>query len=226
MGRKRLDPSKAVQGYETITPLNYPQEQLMAAIYSDDVVITHGSAGTGKTFIPSVMAAEMYARHEVKKILITRPTASCGESLGHLPGDLDEKFEPWLHPLINAMKTVLKTEAIDSAQRHGNLEYMPLQFMRGASLDNTFIIVDEAQNLTVEQAQMLVTRIGENSKLVINGDTKQIDLKRKKDSGLAWLIYEIRRQNMPVEVIEFKIEDCVRSKTCKMFLQMIDRAED
>lgn len=206
-----------------IVPANDNQDTYLTAMDSDDVVIAIGSAGTGKTFLSACIAADAYVSGEIDKIILTRPNVACGADMGHLPGTDKEKIEPWMHPYLNAMKTRMTHGAFECAIKNGNIEYIPLQLMRGASYDNAVILADESQNIEREQMEMLITRPGVNTRLFINGDTKQTDLRGK--SGLDWLVKEVRRQQMPIEIVEFTMNDCVRSGVCRMFLEMIERSE-
>lgn len=197
------------------------QRQYIESIKHDEVIFAIGSAGTGKTFIPSVMAADMYNNKEISKIILTRPTVECGESLGLLPGTLEEKFEPWMSPFVQVMKKRMSAGAWDCAIKNQNIKYVPLQYMRGLSLNDAFIICDEAQNITIEQIKMLTTRIGFGSKLIITGDTKQSDI--SSDSGLNWLIDKVKRYQLPFDIVEFTLNDCVRSPVCKQFLELYEQ---
>lgn len=180
----------------------------------NDGIIAHN---TGKTWMPVVHACNLYLKKKAKKIVITRPAVSVGKSLGSLPGDISEKFEPWLGPILTTMKGVLGAGRLETAVRNGNIVYAPLEYMRGASYDDTYVIMDEAQNLTIEEAKMLLTRQGENCKLVLCGDIKQSDL--KVQSGLSKAIHLAKKYNMDVSIIEFSVDDIVRSPACKAWVE-------
>jgi len=195
------------------------QQHLMDAIRDNTQVISTGSAGTGKTFITAGLAADWYIRNNKRKIIITRPMIPVGEDIGFLPGDLAEKTTPWAMPVLDVIAQRIGSKRLECDLGKG-IEVIPLQLMRGRTFDDAWILADEAQNLSVEQAKMLVTRIGENSKLLINGDIKQQDIPEK--SGLAWLSENVKRYYLPIPIIEFNIHDCQRSDACKMWLEVME----
>jgi len=195
------------------------QQSLINAIRDNTQVISTGSAGTGKTFITAGLAADWYLRNSRRKIVITRPMIPVGEDIGFLPGDLSEKTTPWAMPVLDVIAQRIGVKKLE-CDLGKSIEVVPLQLMRGRTFDDAWILADEAQNLSIEQAKMLVTRVGENSKLLINGDIKQKDIPEK--SGLAWLVENIYRYYLPIPVIEFTIQDCQRSDTCKMWLEVME----
>jgi phosphate starvation-inducible PhoH-like protein len=195
------------------------QQLLMDAIKYNDQVITTGSAGTGKTFITAGLAADWYAKSPKRKIIITRPMIPVGEDIGHLPGDLSEKTVPWALPVLEVIKQRVGANKL-KCDMDKSIEIVPLQMMRGRTFDDCYILADECQNLSVDQAKMLITRVGENSKLLINGDLKQKDI--PVFSGLAWLLQQIEKYYLPVPVIEFDLNDCQRSGICKMWLEVME----
>lgn len=199
-----------------IQPQTPNQNALVQAINGSDQVVTLGPAGTGKTFITAGMAADWYRQNSKNKIIITRPMVPVGEDFGYLPGTLEEKTIPWAMPVLDIIEQRIGKGKLE-CDLGKNIEIVPLQLMRGRTFDNAWIIADECQNLTVEQAKMLVTRIGVNAKLLINGDLKQKDI--DDASGLAWLIDTIEKRNLPVPIIEFVIDDCQRSGICRMWLE-------
>jgi phosphate starvation-inducible protein PhoH and related proteins len=198
-----------------IAPQTENQDALMQAINKSEQVIVLGPAGTGKSFICAGLAADWYKQNNKRKLIITRPMVPVGEELGHLPGTLEEKVTPWAKPVLNIIEQRIGRGKLE-CDLHKSIEIIPLQLMRGETFDNAWILADECQNLTVDQAKMLVTRVGVNSKLLINGDIAQLDIKEK--SGLSWMIDTIKRKEMPIPVVEFDIEDCQRSGLCKMWL--------
>lgn len=200
----------------SLLPMNDNQKAYINAIDAGGQVIALGPSGTGKSFIPATMAANLMLLGQVDTIVITRPAVSVGKSLGALPGTLEEKFEPWLGPILKTIREVLGQNTLESKIKNNNVIYAPLEYMRGASYDNSFVIVDEAQNLTVDQAKMLVTRIGENCTLILNGDIRQSDL--SEQSGLTKLIHIAKKYNIDATVIEFTVEDIVRSDICKQWV--------
>lgn len=165
---------------------NYGQRKYVQAIKSDDLVFGIGPAGTGKTFLAVVMAVAALKKKEVDKLILTRPAVEAGESLGFLPGDLKEKVDPYLRPIYDALYAILGAEHTERLIERGVIEIAPLAYMRGRTLENAFVILDEAQNTTRAQMKMFLTRLGFGSKMVVNGDISQIDLpKGHQQSGLV-----------------------------------------
>ena len=203
-----------------IKPQTENQDYLMQSIKTSDQVIILGPAGTGKTFIAAGMAADWYKENNKRKIIITRPMVPVGEDFGFLPGTLEEKTTPWAMPVLNIIEQRIGKGKLE-CDLGKNIEIVPLQLMRGRTFDDAWIIADECQNLTVEQAKMLVTRIGVNAKLLINGDLNQQDI--DEASGLKWLVDTIERNNMDVPIVEFEIEDCQRSGICRQWLEVIHK---
>ena len=185
------------------------QRHYVSTIRKKDIVFGIGPAGTGKTYLAVVLAVAALKEGQVKKIVLTRPAVEAGESLGFLPGDLQEKVDPYLRPLYDALYDVLGTDHVAKALERGLIEIAPLAYMRGRTLDDSFIILDEAQNTTPEQMKMFLTRLGFGSKMVITGDVTQIDLPRGKNSGLieaGRLLNEIEE----IGFIHFTEQDVVR----------------
>ncbi|OEH86158.1 phosphate starvation-inducible protein PhoH [Desulfuribacillus stibiiarsenatis] len=160
------------------------QKEYIQQIKSKDIVFGVGPAGSGKTFLAVVMAVNALKNNEVKKIILTRPAVEAGEQLGFLPGDLQEKVDPYLRPLYDALTEMLGLETMQKFIERGTIEIAPLAFMRGRTLNDSFVILDEAQNSTIEQMKMFLTRLGFGSKMVVTGDVTQIDLPKGKTSGL------------------------------------------
>ena len=167
-----------------VKPKTLGQKAYINTIKNNIITLGIGPAGTGKTYLAVAMAVAAFKRKEVNRIILTRPAVEAGESLGFLPGDLQDKVDPYLRPLYDALFEMLGGENYNSYHEKGMIEVAPLAYMRGRTLDNSFIILDEAQNTTKEQMKMFLTRIGFNSKVVITGDVTQIDLPRGKQSGL------------------------------------------
>lgn len=201
-----------------ITGATTNQKILIQEIKDNEQVIVLGPAGTGKTYITAGMAADWYSQNKYNKIIITRPMVPVGEDFGFLPGTLEEKTTPWAMPVLDIIAQRVGKGKVE-CDMGKSIEIVPLQLMRGRTFDNAWIIADECQNLTVEQAKMLVTRIGVNAKLIINGDIAQKDIPGY--SGLTWLIDRIKHYDLPIPIVEFKIEDCQRSGVCKMWLEVI-----
>ena len=164
---------------------NFGQLQYTRAIAKQDVVFGIGPAGTGKTFLAVVLAVQALKEGRVKKIILTRPAVEAGESLGFLPGDLKEKVDPYLRPVYDALYTIYGAEQTNRLMERGVIEIAPLAYMRGRTLDDAFVILDEAQNATIAQMKMFLTRLGFGSKMIINGDRTQIDLPKGVKSGLV-----------------------------------------
>lgn len=169
---------------KAIRAKNFGQLQYVKAVDTHDVVFGMGPAGTGKTFLAVVMAVQALRDGRVKKIILTRPAVEAGESLGFLPGDLKEKVDPYLRPVYDALYAIFGMEHTNRLMERGVIEIAPLAYMRGRTLDDAFVILDEAQNTTIAQMKMFLTRIGFGSKMIINGDQTQIDLPRGVKSGL------------------------------------------
>ena len=170
---------------KNIKPKTEGQKKYVDSIRKNTITFGIGPAGTGKTFLAVALAAFYLKNREVERIILTRPAVEAGEKLGYLPGDLQEKVDPYLRPLYDALNDMFGGEQVQRFLVRGNIEVAPLAYMRGRKLENAFIILDEAQNTTPEQMQMFLTRLGENSKMVVNGDKTQIDLSDKKRSGLV-----------------------------------------
>ena len=193
----------------------------MHAIGSHDLVVGIGPAGTGKTYLAVACALAALKEDKVSKIVLTRPVVEAGEKLGFLPGDFYEKVNPYLRPLYDAFYAMLGPDRFRLYRDEETIEIAPLAYMRGRTLENAFIILDEGQNATPEQTKMLLTRMGQGSKLVVNGDITQIDLASKKQSGLIQLPM-ILKGIVGVQVIHFTQEDVVRHPLVKEILRAYD----
>lgn len=189
----------------------YNQYKLIESIKNNDLIFAIGPAGTGKTFLAVLLAINSLKKGETKKIIITRPAVEAGESLGFLPGDLKEKIDPYLMPIYDSLDSILGSEQKDKYIEKGIIEVMPLAYMRGRTLDEAFIILDEAQNTTDRQMLMFLTRLGFNSKMIVNGDTTQIDLNiSKNNSGLVSAVSRLQGINK-IAFVEFNNDDVVRN---------------
>lgn len=200
----------------TLSPLNDNQKLYINYLKEYDQVIVCGFSGTGKTYIAATMAANMYAQKKIDKIILTRPNIAVGKDLGYFPGTLEEKFQPWALPILDVLIEQLGKGMVETAIKNGNIEMAPLSTMRGRSFHDAFIILDEAQNTSVSEIKMFLTRIGKDCKVVINGDIKQSDINRQ--SGLSKIIHLVKKHNMPVPVVEFGVDDIVRSDICKQWI--------
>lgn len=205
-----------------IIPKNDNQAAMLKAMRSHDEVIVTGYAGTGKTFLAATEAANLYLQRKIKRIVILRPAVAVGKDPGALPGDLAEKNAPWAAPVIDVLIEQLGSGVVESGLKNGNILAQPIATARGKTLANAFIIIDEAQNLTIEELKLLTTRVGENSRIVINGDIKQTDLKGKTQSGLAKCVQMATKYNMNIPLIDFQIDDIVRSEICKKWIIAFD----
>lgn len=206
-----MDTVYVTSSKRSITPKNLAQKEYIDAIRSHDIVFGIGPAGTGKTYLAMAMAVSALTSGLVNKIILTRPAVEAGESLGFLPGNLAEKVDPYLRPLYDALHDMMRYEKVSSLMEKGAIEVAPLAFMRGRTLNNAFIILDEAQNTTKEQMKMFLTRMGFSSKAVITGDITQIDLPKEKRPGLidAMVILENIKG---IKFIKFSKHDVIRHK--------------
>ena len=209
---------------KTIKPKTLRQNQYIKAIQKYDLVFGTGPAGTGKTFLAVAMAIRAFKNNEVGKIIITRPAVEAGENLGFLPGDLQMKIDPYLRPIYDALFDILGNDAFLSFKERGLIEIAPLAYMRGRTLDNAFIILDEAQNTTKEQMKMFLTRFGFNSKVVVNGDMTQIDLPSGRRSGLTHAL-EVLKDVEEIGFITMNDRDVVRHELVKKIILSYDRYE-
>jgi phosphate starvation-inducible PhoH-like protein len=197
---------------KTLTPLTETQRSYHAAILANRITFGIGVAGTGKTWYAAALAAEQLMSHEIERIIVTRPAIEAGEELGFMPGDLSEKYEPYFRPVRDALEERLGSGPLEYYLKAKSIEARPLAFLRGATLKNCWVIADEMQNATPAQMKMFLTRIGENSRFIINGDITQKDI--DGPSGLADA--QRRLRNMAhVSFIEFKIADIVRDPLCQ-----------
>jgi phosphate starvation-inducible PhoH-like protein len=196
-------------GRRTIVPKTLGQKQYLQAIAANDIVLGIGPAGTGKTYLAMAAAVSALLKNEVQKLVLTRPAVEAGEALGFLPGDLREKLDPYLRPLYDAMYDMMDREDAAKLAEKGVIEIAPLAYMRGRTLSNAFVILDEAQNTTVEQMMMFLTRLGDGSKMVVTGDITQVDLPRSKISGLIQARH-ILADVKGIEIFNFGPGDVVR----------------
>jgi phosphate starvation-inducible PhoH-like protein len=200
------------------------QLQLVNDYKTCDLVIAEGPAGTGKTYTSIALAVRALKEREVKKIILTRPAVEAGERLGFLPGDMKEKLDPYLQPLYDALHDMLPYKKLETWIEDGTVQIAPLAFMRGRTLENAFVILDEAQNATISQLKMFLTRMGMSSKFIITGDTTQIDLPRKTDSGLLQAM-RILNGIEGISIIKFDERDIVRHKLVKRIVRAYEAEE-
>lgn len=201
------------------------QKKYLEAIKNNTITIGVGPAGTGKTYLAVAMAVKAFRAKEVDRIILTRPAVEAGEKLGFLPGDLQSKVDPYLRPLYDALFEMLGAENFQRCQERGDIEVAPLAYMRGRTLDNSFIILDEAQNTTCEQMKMFLTRLGFNSKAVVTGDVTQIDLPDGKKSGLKDAVNVLKKVE-DIAIIKLSSKDVVRHKLVQAIINAYERAEE
>jgi phosphate starvation-inducible PhoH-like protein len=216
--RKTTYKGASVKPVSGIIPKTDNQGKLINAIKMSKQVLILGPAGTGKTYVTATCAADLYTLKEIDKIVITRPHVAVGKDIGYLPGTLEEKAQPWALPVLDVLVKHLGKGAVDTALKNGNIEVATLALMRGRSFENAFIIVDEAQNIEVPEIKMLLTRVGEGSTIVLNGDIQQSDL--KGTSGLAKVIHLAKKHLLDVPVVEFGVDDIVRSGICAEWVKV------
>lgn len=208
-----------------LKPKTLGQKKYVEAIKKGTITLGVGPAGTGKTYLAVAMAVTAFRAKEVNRIILTRPAVEAGEKLGFLPGDLQHKVDPYLRPLYDALFDMLGAENFQKHQERGNIEVAPLAYMRGRTLDDSFIILDEAQNTTAEQMKMFLTRLGFNSKMVVTGDITQIDLPEGKKSGLREAI-KILKDIENITTVKFNEKDVVRHKLVQDIVKAYERYEE
>jgi len=210
---------------KTVRARTANQKRMVGAIDKNDILFAIGPAGTGKTYTAVALAVRALKNKQVKKIILTRPAVEAGESLGFLPGDLKEKIDPYLRPLYDALDDMIPADKLGYYMSTRTIEIAPLAYMRGRTLDNAFIILDEAQNATDLQIKMFLTRIGSNAKAIITGDMTQIDLPRNQRSGLEKAVRIL--QNIDgIAHIELDEEDVVRHRLVKAIIRAYDREKE
>lgn len=207
-----------------VYPRTQGQAEYVNLLQTKDMVFCTGSAGSGKTFLAVAEALRLIINHKKNKLIITRPVVEAGESLGFLPGDLEDKIDPYLRPLRDAMETILPAETVKRMFEAGIIEVAPLAYMRGRTLNNCVVILDEAQNTTVAQMKMFLTRMGENTKVFVTGDPSQIDLPKKVTSGLMHsmnILYKID----DIGFMQLTANDVVRNKLVKQIVKAYEENE-
>jgi len=209
----------------SITPKNPAQKNYIDAMRRFDIVFGIGPAGTGKTYLAMAMAVAALSKGVVSRIILTRPAVEAGETLGFLPGDLTEKVDPYLRPLYDALHDMMRFEKVSNLMQQGVIEVAPIAFMRGRTLNDAFVILDEAQNTTSEQMKMFLTRIGFNSKAVITGDITQVDLPSAKTSGLIEA-NQILRDIDGIQFVFFSNTDVVRHRLVQDIIRAYETLEE
>lgn len=200
-----------------LLPKTPRQKEYIDALKTAPQIVVTGPAGTGKTYIAATKAAQLLDTAVIDKIILTRPNVPSGRSLGFFPGTMEEKIAPWIVPFVEVLEEALGKEAVACHMKNGNVQVIPFEVMRGRTFKNAFVILDEAQNASAHELKMFLSRIGENAQCVLNGDISQTDL--RDGSGLKVVIDLIKKQNLPVPVIEFTLDDIVRSDICAMWIR-------
>ena len=206
-------------------PKNESQRLYVESLMNALLTIGTGPAGSGKSFLSMAVAVEKLLSNEVSKVVITRPIVEAGENLGFLPGTFEEKISPYLLPLLDALNDLIGPTMAKKLLEGGKIEFAPLAYMRGRTFNNCYVILDEAQNTTIEQMKLFVTRIGEFSQFAVNGDVTQSDLRGVPENGLEWVARKLRGCSSDINVIEFSNRDVVRSEIVKTILQFLDSPE-
>jgi phosphate starvation-inducible PhoH-like protein len=201
------------------------QRRLVDEYYKNDLIFALGPAGTGKTYTAIALAVRALKNREVKKLILTRPAVEAGERLGFLPGDMKEKLDPYLQPLYDALHDMIHPRKLQILMEEGIIQIAPLAYMRGRTLDSAFVILDEAQNTSLGQLKMFLTRMGNNAKFIVTGDATQIDLPNKRDSGLMRGV-ELVKNIKGIAVINFGTEDMVRHPLVTSIIKAFDSADE
>ena len=203
-----------------------PNQQRLVELYEkNDLLFAVGPAGSGKTYTAIALAVRALKEKEVRRIILTRPAVEAGEKLGFLPGDMKEKLDPYLQPLYDALNDMIPPLKLQKFLEEGTVQIAPLAYMRGRTLDNAFVILDEAQNTTLSQIKMFLTRMGRNARFIVTGDVTQIDLPRRSDSGLTRAM-QILKDVKGIGQVEFDKRDIVRHELVKQIVEAFDRDAD
>ena len=210
------------RGIKSVYPKNRKQAALIDSIYANHITFGLGPAGTGKTYIAIALALKLLLSHKMRKLILTRPVVEAGESLGFLPGDLVQKINPYLRPLFDIMETLLPADVLRSMEESNTIEVAPLAYMRGRTLHNAVVILDEGQNTTKEQMKMFLTRMGEGSKLIITGDPSQSDIRGRSESGLVHAVSLIRTID-GIGTVEFSADEVVRHSLVQKIINAYEK---
>ncbi|MFI3259607.1 MAG: PhoH family protein [Rikenellaceae bacterium] len=223
---KRVDKDVIVFGNSgNIIRARTPNQQRLVALYEkNDLLFAIGPAGSGKTYTAIALAVKSLKERRVKRIILTRPAVEAGEKLGFLPGDMKEKLDPYLQPLYDALNDMIPAAKLQKYIEEGTVQIAPLAYMRGRTLDSAFVILDEAQNTTLSQIKMFLTRMGRSAQFVVTGDITQIDLPNRRDSGLSRAMENLRSVE-GIGIVEFDKRDIVRHPLVKQIVAAFERAE-
>jgi phosphate starvation-inducible PhoH-like protein len=221
--KERSDQTPARTNSPELVAKTPRQREYIDALLQDDLIFCIGYAGTGKTYVSATAAAKFYQERRIRKIVITRPNVSAGRGIGFFPGSLEEKMAPWVAPIIDVLTKHLGKPAVDIMLKHGDITIEPFETLRGKSFEDAFVLLDEAQNCTYHELKMFLTRLGDGSKTVINGDVMQTDLAH--NSGLRQIISIVKQQMLPFPIIEFQEEDIVRSDICATWIRAFGKHE-
>lgn len=221
-----LHEGKSIRLRSTPQPKNETQRFYMESLENADLTIGTGPAGSGKSFLSMAVAVKKLLDGEVNRVVITRPICEAGESLGFLPGTFEEKISPYLLPLLDALQDLVGPTMAKKLLDDKKIEFAPLAYMRGRTFNNCYVILDEAQNTTIEQMKLFVTRIGNFSQFAVNGDVSQSDLRGVPENGLEWVVRKLRGRVSSINVIEFSGEDVVRSEILKTMLRFLEAPDD
>lgn len=222
---KNMECITVTRAGKPVKPKTIGQQKYVDAIGKNTITIGVGPAGTGKTYLAVAMAVTAFRSKQVSRIILTRPAVEAGESLGFLPGDLQQKVDPYLRPLYDALFDMLGAELFQKCHERGDIEVAPLAYMRGRTLDNSFIILDEAQNTTSEQMKMFLTRLGNSSKIVVTGDITQIDLPAGKKSGLKEVITLLKNIE-DIAISKLTGRDVVRHKLVQDIINAYEQSKE
>lgn len=228
---EEIEGTKVIRLKRELKPKNFTQELYLESLREQPLTICSGKAGTGKTYLVTYIAVEKLINNEIDKIILTRPVVEAGENLGFLPGTLEQKLDPYLKPLVDAIEDHIGITMTKKLMESGKIEIAPLAFMRGRSLNRCFVILDEAQNSTVEQMRMFVTRMGYESMFAINGDVTQTDLQKPRnhegdwETGLQYIVRKLKGRDSKISYIEFFTRDIVRSQMVQRIVAYLDAPE-
>lgn len=214
--------AKAIRLKFDPTPRTEAQRLYKQALKEATLTIGSGPAGVGKSLLAMAAGVEKLLSNEVSRLVITRPVVEAGPSLGYLPGDLESKIAPYLLPLLDALNDLVGPTMAKKLLDNDKIEFAPLAFMRGRNFHNSYVILDESQNATIEEMKLFITRIGENSQFVVNGDPTQSDLRGVPENGLDWVVRKLRGCSKHISVIEFSNADVVRSEIVQTILRYLD----